>query len=115
MGTIPIYKGDIPYTFEIELSGKIYTIDINYNFIFDFFTITLKLNDNVLVEDEKLILNQQLFKDLYVDVENNIDIQFPQEKLIPLAKNKDLQRINFEDLGETVQIYYFKPGEEVKI
>jgi hypothetical protein len=114
MGIIPIYREDIPYNCEVELSGRIYTIEINYNLIFDFFTITLIMANEILVQNEKLILNQQLFKDLYIDKDGNIDTRFPTEKLIPRCTNGDINRISFTDLGDTVQLYFYEEGENIE-
>ncbi|NEZ48025.1 hypothetical protein FDF74_12675 [Clostridium niameyense] len=106
MGIIPIYADEIPYSFEIELSKKIYTLEFNYNYIFDFFTVTLKLNKEVLVEDEKLVLNQQLFKELSKDIEGFEDEKFPEEILISVSSNGDDTRIGMDNFGDTVQLYY---------
>jgi len=110
MGIIEIDKNLIPYTFDIELSGRLYTIEINYNYIFDFFTIDLYLDNKPLVKSEKLILNEVLFKDIYEDKEGNLNEKFPTEILIPLGNN-DIKRITYDNFGKDVQLYYAERSE----
>lgn len=110
MGIIEIDKNLIPYTFDIELSGRLYTIEINYNYIFDFFTIDLYLDNKPLVKSEKLVLNEILFKDIYEDKEGNLNEKFPTEILIPLGNN-DVERITYDNFGTEVQLYYAERSE----
>jgi len=110
MGIIEIDKNLIPYQFDIELSGRIYTMEINYNYMFDFFTIDLYLDKKPLVKSEKLIINEILFKELYEDNEGNLNEEFPTEILIPLGNN-DTDRITYDNFGIDVQLYYAERGE----
>lgn len=52
MEYLPIEKDSIPYQFDIDLEGDIFTFEVNYNDRFDFFTLDLMRNDNVLVYGE---------------------------------------------------------------
>lgn len=110
MGVIEIDTSGVPYLFNIELSSKIYTIAINYNFIFDYFTIDLMLGNKTLVKGEKLVINEPLFREVYEDKEHNINEEFPKELLIPVSSS-DVNRITFDNLGKEVQLYYFDRSE----
>jgi len=110
MGIIEVDKELIPYMFDIELSGRLYTIEINYNYIFDFLTIDLYLDNEPLVKSEKLVLNEILFKDICEDKEGNLNEKFPTEILIPLGNN-DIERITYDNFGAEVQLYYVERGE----
>ena len=110
MGIIEIDKNLIPYVFDIELSDRVYTIEINYNYIFDFLTIDLYLDKKPLVKSEKLILNEVLFKDIYEDKDGNLNEEFPTEILIPLGNN-DIKRITYDNFGKDVQLYYAERSE----
>ncbi|APC82238.1 hypothetical protein EXN48_14375 [Clostridium botulinum] len=98
---IPIYKNDLPYTFQMEFDGKNYVIDIEYNLTFDFITMSLSHEDKVLVSGEKLILNQPLFQ-CAVDDEGNKDPNFPSVDIIPTSCDKTVQRVGFDEFGDIV-------------
>lgn len=110
MGVIEIDTSQVPYAFNIELSSKIYTIAINYNYIFDYFTVDLKLGDKVLVLGEKLVINKILFREVYEDKEHNINEEFPEELLMPVSSN-NIDRITYDNLGKEVELYYFDRSE----
>lgn len=114
MGIIEINKSQIPYKFEIKLSSRIYEIVINYNFLFDFFTADLMLNNVTLIKSEKLVLNQFLFRDVCEDKEHNINSDFPKELLFIGTNDETISRISYDNLGETVFLYYAE-REEVEI
>lgn len=111
MGTIDIDINLVPYSFEVELSNKIYTFVINYNFANDYFTVDLLFNNIPLVQGEKLVLNEILFRDIYEDKEHNVNEEFPSELLMPVSSNNDVKRISIDNLGTDVQLYYFERSE----
>ncbi|MCY6957900.1 phage baseplate plug family protein [Clostridium brassicae] len=111
MGTIEIDKDLIPYRFDLELSNKIYTFVIKYNFISDFFTIDLLIDDKILVQSEKIVLNEQLFKDLYEDSEGNLNEDFFTEALIFKSSNKNINEITFVNLQDEVKLFYYTREE----
>lgn len=111
MGVIDIDKDIIPYQFDLELSNKIYTFTINYNFISDFFTVDLSLGDKILVQGEKIILDEVLFRETSTDAEGNISEDFPSEVLVFSASDNEVDRITFDNLGEDVQFYYITREE----
>ncbi|MCM3413517.1 phage baseplate plug family protein [Metabacillus litoralis] len=95
---IEIQKDEIPYTFEVEIDGELFGFQFNYNVRFDFFTIDLKKNDEVIVYGEKLVLGQPLFT-------NNFDAEVPNAVITPLDLNGTETRVTYENLGETVFLF----------
>jgi hypothetical protein len=110
MGTIEINKLLAPYQFDITLSGKTYTIDIKYNILFNFFTASLSLEDKVLVENDKLVLDEFLF-DQGEDKDHNLNPDFPEELLYVGSEDKSIDRVSWDNLGSTVFLYYMDRNE----
>lgn len=101
---IPIDVSSIPYEFDINLSGKTYTILIEYNQMFDFVTVELKLNGKSLAK-EKAILDEILFKENYLDENYNKDEQFPDEVLFFTSDDDNVIRISLNNISESVFLY----------
>lgn len=101
---IDIDKNEIPYSFEIELAGEVFELEVNYNQSHDFFTVDLFKNDGVLVIGEKLILNRPLFR-------NHVDNDLPKVQLIPKDRANSATRITYENLNETVFLYVGETDE----
>jgi len=111
LGVIEIDKESIPYDFDLELSGRVYNFTINYNYLFDYFTVDLKLDKKILIQGEKLILNEILFRECYEDKEHNLDEEFPSEILMPIASSNDIDRVSYNNLGTDIQLYYAERSE----
>lgn len=111
MGIIDIDITQVPYSFEINLSGRIYTIAINYNVVYNFFTADLILNGVTLIKGEKLILNQFLFRDYAEDKDKNLNPNFPAELLYVSATDNSVKRCGYDELGTTVFLYYVDRDE----
>ena len=101
---IEIEKNEIPYTFEIEWEEELYTFEINYNERFDFFTIGLSKDDEVVVAGEKMVLNQPLFYQMSDD-------RLPKVLLIPTDESGTAERITYDNLGKSV---FLQIGELVE-
>ena len=95
---IEIDKDEIPYSFEIELAGEVFEIEVNYNETYDFFTVDLFKDGGVLVIGEKLIINRPLF-------ENRVNIDLPKVQIIPKDRANSATRITYENMNETVFLY----------
>lgn len=95
---IDIDKSEIPYSFEIELSGEIFEFEIHHNASFDFFTVDLFKNEIPLVIGEKIILNRPLFR-------NRVHNNLPKVQIIPFDRAQKATRITYENLNETVFLY----------
>jgi hypothetical protein len=94
---IEINKENLPERFDIELGMELFTMEIDYNQTADFFTVDLYQYDNPepLVLGEKMMLNQQLFRDIE-------DSRFPAPTLIPIDPAGKEERITWENFGVTV-------------
>ncbi|WP_431810803.1 phage baseplate plug family protein [Lysinibacillus capsici] len=95
---IEIDKDEIPYSFEIELAGEVFEIEVNYNQTYDFFTVDLFKDGGVLAIGEKLIINRPLF-------ENRVNIDLPKVQIIPKDRANSATRITYENMNETVFLY----------
>jgi len=102
---IEIDKGEIPYSFEIELAGEVFEFEVNYNQTHDFFTVDLFKDGGVLVIGEKLIINRPLFRNL-------VNIDLPKEKIIPKDRAGVADRITYDNLNETVFLYVVGESDE---
>src|SRR5690625_460900 len=89
----PIEKVQIPYQFEYEHDDFLFTLEIHYNPEYDFFTIDLYKNDELIVYGEKLVYGQQLFKSLN-------DSTLP--KLIPLDESENTDKITYDNFQKIV-------------
>ena len=98
---IDIAKEEVPYRFEIEISGKTYGFEINYNSSNDFFTLDLSKNGIVQIVGERVLYGKELFIDYpHIDAPRGI---VPKD----LAGNET--RVTYDNLGETVFLFV---GEE---
>lgn len=105
MEYIEIEKGQIPYRFEIALSGTVFTFEVNYNSEYDFFTVDLERDGEVLATGNKLVYGGPLFS-------YSADDRFPQVEIIPYDEAGITQEVSWATLGETVFLYVFEEGED---
>lgn len=102
---IPISKELCPYKFDIILNGNLYTFKINYNATGDFFTADLNLGDKVLVQGEKILLDQILFRQLYEDNSLNLDEDFPTDILMAQSYNGNVPKLGYKQLESNCLLY----------
>ncbi|MGF9907893.1 phage baseplate plug family protein [Brevibacillus porteri] len=95
---IDIEKDLIPYRFEISLSDAVFTFEIHYNSEFDFFTVDLERDGEILATGVKLVYGIPLFADC-------MDHRFPQEELIPFDVSGINHEVTWSTLGETIFLY----------
>jgi len=93
---IPINKDDIPYRFDIELAGVVFTFEIDYNVSYDFFSVDMHLDGEPIFLGKKLVLNQSLFAEV-------VDTRIP-EGLDIIPKSSTEQRISWDNFGDKVQL-----------
>lgn len=92
-----IDKDSIPYSFELELNLKIYTFVVKYNEEGDYFTIDLYEDDKPIIFGEKIVLGRPLF----------LPIMYKNAPIIlPLDFSYSEKRVNFENLGENIKLYF---------
>lgn len=91
-----INKDLVPYTFNILLADELFNITVNYNEKHDFFTVTLKKNEEIICEGEPVIYGFPLFKDVY---QSGL---YPAIDIVPLDKSGTHDSVTFQNLGETV-------------
>lgn len=93
---IEIDKEAIPYRVEYELAGGIYIFIFKYNERFDFFTVDLYQEDELIVAGSKIVYGQPLFSSL-------TDKRLPKVDIFPIDESgKPVERITWENFGETV-------------
>src|SRR5690625_1441149 len=90
---LSINKEQIPYQFEYEYNDHLFTFEIHYNADYDFFTVDLYKNDELIVYGEKLVYGQQLFKSL-----NDSTLT----KLIPLDESENTDKITYDNFQKIV-------------
>lgn len=98
MEYIEIDKDLIPYRFAIDLADEEFEIEINHNDRFDFFTIDLYKNDEVIVIGEKLMLDRELFS-------NITDTNLPKVKIVPRDRAGIELDITYDNLESAVFLY----------
>ncbi|WP_061306766.1 phage baseplate plug family protein [Clostridium botulinum] len=98
---IPIYKTEIPYFFNMEFDSKEYIFEIDYNLLFNHFTVSLKYNGEYLVTGEKVILNQPLFS-FATDEDGNRATNFPNVDIVPFTNDTKVSRVGYNELGDSV-------------
>lgn len=92
---IEIEKALIPYSFEIELGVELFELTIEYNEYGDFFTVSLKKGNDVLVHSEKITYGEPLFKEF-------ADNRFPAPTIVPIDEAGIENRVNWNNLNKTV-------------
>lgn len=92
---LPIQKDFLPEEFEIQLGEEQFIMTVNYNELFDFFTIDLYDPDkNPIILGEKMIINQPLWSGIS-------DSRLPAPTLVPLDPSGKTSRITFENFMVT--------------
>ncbi|BFH11056.1 hypothetical protein WJ0W_007039 [Paenibacillus melissococcoides] len=106
MEFIPIEKDSIPYQFDIALGVDIFTFEVNYNERFDFFTLDLMKDDQVLLQGVKLVYGVPVFAGIE-------DHRFPVPLIVPVDEAGRETAVTWGNFGETVFLAYGEgEGEE---
>lgn len=103
---IEIEKELIPYDFEVELEDQLFKLDIRYNETYDFFTVDLYKDDELIVAGEKLVYNVPLFESTY-DPKTH-----PANTIIPLDPSGIESRVSWDNLNETVFLCIENGGDD---
>jgi hypothetical protein len=95
---IPIDKDDIPYRFDISLAGEIFTFEAHYNARFDYYSLDVEKDGDVLVNGEKVVYGRPLFSGLN-------DARLPKVEIIPYDVAGIETRAGYDQLGVTVFLF----------
>ena len=93
--TIEINKSLIPYTFDIELGSELFTFEVNYNNVGDFFTIKVVKNGETICSGEPLVYGRRLFEDIW-------DSKFPAIDIVPFDPSGSYNAVTYANLGDGV-------------
>ena len=98
MKFINIEKNQIPYEFEIVLDNATFQFELNYNFVGDFFTVSLKKDHIRIVDSYKVVYNVELFENLrYLGV--------PKIVIKPFDTTGTTDKADYDNLNEDVFLY----------
>jgi hypothetical protein len=100
---IEFKRNEIPVSKKVEIDGVLYTIEVQFNEVGNFFTMIL------YDDDEKVLLSSKLvYKGDALHVNND---ELPGRKLVPLniqqlsTGNPDNTVLNFDTFDEKVKLY----------
>ncbi len=102
---ILIDKESIPYKFDITLGAEAYTLDVNYNKTFDFFTIGLYKQGVKICAGEPLVYGMPLFRNSYRPGD------YPPLDMIPLDESGKESRVTWDNFGVSVFLTVDNEGE----
>ncbi|MCJ8015222.1 hypothetical protein MUG84_26495 [Paenibacillus sp. KQZ6P-2] len=101
---IEIEKDLVPYRFDISLDDEMFTFEVHYNEDYDFFTVNLEKNGEVLAVGEKMIYGMPLF----YDVQDN---RFPKVPIVPYDESEQQSEVNWQTLNESVFLFVIEGDE----
>lgn len=90
---LPINKELIPYEFEVVIGDETFAFEIHYNGEYGFFTMDIRINDEVIAYGEKLSYNQRLFRAIPDD-------RLPH--IVPLDPSGKVDVITYDNFTQTV-------------
>lgn len=106
MEYMPIDKADVPYTFDFELGGKVFTFTTHYNERFDFFTIDIEDNDGPIMLGEKIVYGRALFSSM------GDDPRLPIYPITPFDEGDKETAVTYANLNESVFLFLGVPNEQ---
>ncbi|MBW7452436.1 phage baseplate plug protein [Paenibacillus sepulcri] len=98
MEYIDIEKDLIPYRFDITLADELFTFEVNYNADYDFFTVDLEKDGEVLAVGEKLVYGVPLFTDVW-------DNRFPGVPIMPYDESEISTAVTWDTLSVSVFLF----------
>lgn len=104
MEYIDIEKDQIPYRFDISIAEENFTFEVHYNADYDFFSVNLEREGEVLAVGEKLVYGMPLFYDV-------MDNRFPKLPIVPFDESDISTAVTWETLGKSVFLYVIE-GED---
>lgn len=95
MEVLPIDKEKVPYRFQIPLPYKLFEMVVRYNESYDFFTLDVSHDGEVLVEGEKLVYGVPVFIDSF-------ELGFPPLTIVPRDRSGTEASVSYDNVGETL-------------
>lgn len=95
MEYILIDKEAIPYKFEIDLKGDVFTFEVNYNERFDFFTVDIEQGGETIATGAKIVYDNPVFN-------FTNDPRLPNVTIKPVDDSSTQTRAGYEQIGESV-------------
>ncbi|OPA77519.1 hypothetical protein BVG16_13790 [Paenibacillus selenitireducens] len=105
MEYIDIEKDLVPYRFEISLLDELFTFEVNYNPDFDYFTVDIERDGEILALGEKIVYGVQLFNDIQ-------DNRFPKVPIVPYDESENSIEVTWGTLGQSVFLYLIEGDED---
>ncbi|WP_288846691.1 phage baseplate plug protein [uncultured Fructobacillus sp.] len=96
---IDIDTDNLPVRFEFSFGIKTFNIEVHYNTVGDFFTVTIyDYNMNPIVIGEKMVINQPLW-------DTNSNSKLPIERIVPMDESGNETEITKDNFGKTVFLF----------
>lgn len=95
---IPIDKTAVPYRFDIQLAGELFTFEVHYNARFDFFTVHLEKGGQRIVDGDKIVYGRRMFSGLN-------DPRLPAVEIVPKDVAGIETRAGYDQMGTTVFLF----------
>lgn len=97
---------EIPVVFDISLAEEEFTMGINYNETFDFYTVDLwDAEGEPIVLGEKMVLNQPLFDSL-------VDERLPGPSIVPYDESGQATEVSQNNFYKTVFLSIDDQGDD---
>ena len=112
---IEIDKNKIPYVFTFKSGSEVYLLRIKHFKSNNRIYIDVMDEDEMLLENEKLVYGRPIGWFIAKDENDNINNEFLNCYIVPLSFDKKEVPITFENFCETIFLEYFdifEPGEE---
>jgi hypothetical protein len=95
---VPIDKEDVPYSFDISLADELFTLEVGYNARFDFYTLSIEKDGELLAGGEKVVYGRPMFSGLS-------DTRLPKVTITPSDVAGIETRAGYDEINETVFLF----------
>lgn len=97
MKVLYVDKQQMPLSMLIIIEGEQYRLRWRYNYYYDFFTIDVYKDEEMLIAGEKIVLNKPLF--------TSTKYLFEKTYFTPLDLSGQIQRITYDNFNTEVLLY----------
>ncbi len=104
---IPVDRASVPYSFDIKLDDRTFTLCFRYNDQGGFYTVDLSITatGEVLCYGDPVRYGRPMFRSVE-------DERFPIPVIIPYCLTGDEREVTKDNLGRTVQLYLHERKSE---